>query len=273
MKKMFVMMVAVLLAMQVAAKTEQVEIQGAVGKLSAVIRTPDHWKGEPLPMVIVCHGFTGNKEARLLQEVADSLLAHGMAAILFDFNGHGKSEGAFENMTVLNEIEDAKKVYEYVCRLPYVDGVAMVGHSQGGVVTAMTAAQLGCGKIAAEVLLAPAGVLRDDALRGYLFGQMYNPHDLPERAHVHGDLWLGREYARVAQTLPIYETARLYEGAAYIIHGTYDTVVPYTYGQRFHYVIKDSELTLLEKADHGFSNRETQVATLTAAYLSRFFRK
>ena len=139
MKKMFVMMIAVLLAMQVAAKTEQVEIQGAVGKLSAVIRTPDHWKGEQLPMVIVCHGFTGNKEARLLQEVADSLLAHGMAAILFDFNGHGKSEGAFENMTVLNEIEDAKKVYEYVCRLPYVDGVAMVGHSQGGVVTAMTA--------------------------------------------------------------------------------------------------------------------------------------
>lgn len=259
-------MMLLLLSMHVSAATERVEIQGAVGKLAGEIQRPDNLDGK-IQMVILCHGFGGNKEGLLLKAIADSLEQKGVASIRFDFNGHGESEGSFEHMTVLNEIEDAKHVYDYVSRLPYVNSVAMVGHSQGGVVTAMTAAELGKEKIVAEVLLAPAGVLRDDALRGNLFGKSYNPHDLPEKAHVWGDLYLGREYAKIAQTLPIYETARLYEGRAYIIHGTYDTVVPYTYGQRFHYVIKDSELTLLEGLDHGFSGNEAMTAALTTAFL------
>ncbi|MBQ7471318.1 MAG: alpha/beta fold hydrolase [Prevotella sp.] len=257
------------LALHATAKTEQVEIQGAVGKLVAAIQTPDVPTGKKMPMVILCHGFSSNKETGLLTTLADSLAAHGMASIRFDFNGHGKSEGSFENMTVLNEIEDAKCVYNYVRQLPWVSRVAMVGHSQGGVVTAMTSAELGKNCIAAEVLLAPAGVLRDDALRGYLFGKSYNPHDLPERAPVGGDLWLGREYARVAQTLPIYETARLYKGSALVIHGSYDVVVPYTYGERFHYVIKNSQFKLLPGLDHGFSNHEREVAHLACEFLRK----
>lgn len=255
------------LALHAIAKTEQVEIKGAVGKLVAVIQTPDVSIGKKMPMVILCHGFSANKEAGLLTTLADSLSAHGMASIRFDFNGHGKSDGSFENMTVLNEIEDAKCVYNYVRQLPWVSRVAMVGHSQGGVVTAMTAAELGRNCIAAEVLLAPAGVLRDDALRGYLFGKSYNPHDLPERAPVGGNLWLGREYAQVAQTLPIYETALRYKGAACIIHGSYDVIVPYTYGERFHYVIKKSQFHLLPGLDHGFSNHEKEVAHLACEFL------
>ena len=36
-------------------------------------------------------------------------------------------------MTVLNEIEDAKAVYDYAGKLPGVTGIALAGHSQGGV--------------------------------------------------------------------------------------------------------------------------------------------
>ena len=269
MKSCLVSIMLCLLSLHVSASVERVEIQGAVGKLVGVIQRPDNVGEQKVPMVIICHGFGGNKESMLLKTIADSLEQKGVASIRFDFNGHGESEGDFENMTVLNEIEDAKHVYDYVSRLPYVNSVAMVGHSQGGVVTAMTVAELGKEKIVAEVLLAPAGVLRDDALRGYLFGKSYNPYDLPEKAHVWGDLYLGREYARIAQTLPIYETAKKFDGRAYIIHGTYDTVVPYTYGQRFHYVIKGSELTLLEGVDHGFSNNEAKAAALTTTFLTK----
>ena len=267
MKKQMLLLAMLMLSFSVSARKEQVEIQGAKGRLVAEIQVPEMANGKKVPMVISCHGFGGDKEAGLLRAVADSLEAHGMASIRFDFNGHGRSEGKFEDMTVLNEIEDAKQVYAYVSQLPYVSCVGMVGHSQGGVVTAMTAAQLGKRCIRAEVLLAPAGVLRDDALRGYLFGKTYNPHDLPERAPVGGDRFLGREYARIAQTLPIYETARTYKGAAYVVHGTWDTIVPYTYGERFHYVIKNSKITLMEKVDHGFSGTDAEVAHMTCEFL------
>ena len=43
---------------------------------------------------------------------------------------------------------------------------------------------------------------------------------------------MGHDYIATAQTLPIYETAKEYKGAVLVIHGTWDVIVPYTYGER-----------------------------------------
>ena len=138
-------------------------------------------------------------------------------------------------MTVLNEIEDAKKVYEYVSKLPYVGKIIMVGHSQGGVVTAMTSAQLGADKVSAIDLLAPAAALREDNLRGNLFGVPFDAKNPPEKTFIKPlNFTVGKDYVITGQNLPIYETARTYEGQALIIHGTGDVIVPYTYGKRFY---------------------------------------
>lgn len=83
-------------------------------------------------------------------------------------------------MTVPNEIEDAKKVYDYAVKLPAVTSVSLAGHSQGGVVASMTAGILGTQKIKSLALMAPAAVLREDAIRGILFGQQYDVSNLPE---------------------------------------------------------------------------------------------
>ena len=123
----------------VIGTTEELSIDGSLGKLAAVIQKPSLAQGQQCPMVMLCHGFGGSKEGLMFDLIADSLCAHGIASIRFDFNGHGKSEGEFVNMTVPNEIEDAKKVYEYVRDLRYVSKVGILGHSQGGVVASMTA--------------------------------------------------------------------------------------------------------------------------------------
>lgn len=161
-------------------------------------------------MVVFCHGFGGTKDYPLFELITDSLQKHGIASVRFDFNGHGESEGKFEDMTVPNEIEDAKKVVEYVRDLRYVSKVALVGHSQGGVVAAMTAGEL-APDIAAVALMAPAAVLRDDAIRGSTFGKMYNPLDPPEYVELWGNQRLGRKYIQTAFSLPIYETAAKYQ--------------------------------------------------------------
>lgn len=113
-------------------------IYGDHGRLDAVIQTPETQPGHKIPMVIICHGFTGNKDELLLRTLADSLERQGVGSIRFDFNGHGRSDGLFEQMTVPNEIVDTKHVLEYVEHLDYVNRIALAGHSQGGVVAAMT---------------------------------------------------------------------------------------------------------------------------------------
>ena len=254
-------------------KGEEVFIDGDHGRLKAIIQSPKLQDGEKCPMVVFCHGFSGSKDGPMFELIADTLQAHGIASIRFDFNGHGDSEGAFQDMTVPNEIEDAKKVVAYVRDLRYVSDLAIVGYSQGGVVASMTAGQLseqlGQPAFKAVALMAPAAVLRDDAIRGNTMGKMYDPFDPGEYVELFGGLKLGGNYIRTAFSLPIYETAAKYQGPALIIHGTADRVVPYTYGERFHEIWPKSELVIQDYFDHGFSQNIYRSTDIVADFLIR----
>ena len=250
-------------------KTERVWIDGSRGRLSAIIQRPELAAGERSPMVVFCHGFGGSKDEQLFEVMADSLSAHGIASVRFDFNGHGDSDGDFQDMTVLNEIEDAKQVIAYVSDLRDVDGIALVGHSQGGVVAGMTAGELGSDAIRCVALMAPAAVLRDDAIRGNTMGALYNPLDPPAYVELYGGKKLGRDYIKTAFSLPIYETSAAYKGPALIVHGTGDRVVPYTYGERYHGIWPGSELVILDGFDHGFSQNLYRADEVVSQYLIR----
>lgn len=236
-----------------AQTTEKVSVDGAKGKLAAIIQKPKMSDGDKVSVAIICHGFTASKDRSLLCLIADSLQSKGIASIRFDFNGHGESEGKLDEMTVPNELEDARRVVAYCLTLPWVSDVSIVGHSQGGVVASMIGGELGSG-IRCMALCAPATVLRDDALRGQLMDSRYDAVNLPDYVDIHGGKHrIGKAYFESAQTLPIYETASRYEGPAIIVHGTADRVVPYTYGERYKQVLKNAELVLLPGVDHSFT--------------------
>ena len=242
-------------------------IDGSMGRLSTRLQLPELQEGEKCPVVVICHGFMGNKNEPLLSAIADNLVELGIGAIRCDFNGHGRSEGEFVDMTVLNEIDDALAVIDYVRRMPQTDGISILGHSQGGVVAAMTAGQLGSAVLKSAVLMAPAAVLRDDALRGSTMGATYDPWHAPEYVDIFGHR-LGRDYIQTALSLPIYETAARYGGPVLVLHGMADKVVPYTYGERFGREIPDCTVQLLPGDDHGFTADMTGAAEMAADWLA-----
>ena len=263
-------MILMMIPFTAEAKTQPLEIDGDHGKLSAELQTPDGKKFYPLVMIL--HGFTGNKNEPLLTSLANYLEAAGIASIRFDFNGHGDSEGDFQDMTVLNEIEDAKKVYDYVSKLPQVTRVSIAGHSQGGVVTSMVAGELGDKKVKSIALMASAAVLRDDAIRGQLMGITYDSINPPEYVEIFGNHKVGRNYIKTAQTLPIYETAEKFQGPAIMIHGTSDIIVPYTYSLHYRHIYKKNRFELLVGFDHGFSQDVEHAAKIVADYFAAQLR-
>lgn len=273
MLKFFVALMIFFLPLTASAGTQTFSIDGDHGKLSAVLQMPDAQKNYPL--VIICHGFMGNKESLLLTDLANELEARGIASIRFDFNGHGASDGDFQDMTVPNEISDAKKVFNYARSLPNVTSISIAGHSQGGVVASMVAGELGAKKIKAVVLMAPAAVLRDDSLRGNLFGKNFDALNPPAFVELNLEkIWrVGHDYVVTAQTLPIYETAEKFTGPALMIHGTGDVIVPYTYSLSYKKIYTRGELKLIDRADHVFSGEENLVAKLAADFFARRLKK
>ena len=69
---------------------------------------------------------------------------------------------------------------------------------------------------------------------------------------------------KAARNLPIYETAAQYQGPAFMIHGTGDVVVPYTYSLRYQRIYFQGQVKLVEGEDHGFS-KNTKGATRVVA--------
>lgn len=252
-----------------AQNVETFEIKGAVGKLHAELQKPDGVAR--CPLVIICHGFSSDCNSRLLTDIADDLEKGGIASLRFDFNGHGKSDGEFQNMTVLNEIEDLKCVIAWAHTQAWVSDISLLGHSQGGVVVSMTAGELGDKEIKSVVLMAPAAVLRDDALRGSTMGATYDPWNMTDD-YVQlpfGGLKLGRAYIESAVNLPIYETALNYGGPVLVIHGTHDRIVPYTYGERYNQGYKNSSIKLIPGENHSFSVNTAEAALYASDWLIR----
>ena len=251
-------------------KYDTIAIDGSKGKLWARLYKPELKAGKRCDLVILCHGLNCDHDFSLMRRIA-YYLENDFAVLEFDFNGHGKSEGKFVDMTIANEMEDLEQVLAYAQDLRFVDDIALVGHSQGAVVAAMVA-----GKhpddIKAVVLLAPASSVRDDVVRGNLFGIDFDPLDMPDSLVLNNGIALGYRYLKTASTLPIFETAANFHGNVCIIHGNADRLVPYTCSEHFHQTWTNSEFHLLNYYDHNFSVCPYRPAEITTEFLQRVMR-
>ena len=242
-------------------------VEGDHGKLSAVLHRPADKKTYPL--VIIVHGFNANKEMYLLTELSEQLNSRGIGTILFDFNRHGQSEGSFLDMTIPNELEDARRVYAYAKTLPEVSSVSAVGHSQGGVIVGMLAGELGEEGLKSIALMAPAPELKEDTAKGNLFGVTYDPKNVPEYITLPTGLKVGRAFLETTQHLPIYEVSAKYTGPVLVVHSQDDNLVPYRYGEQYSKVFPHAHLVTLHGLDHNFTKGTPMVNTFVADFFEQ----
>lgn len=249
------------------------EIDGSVGRLRVVLSRPVcQQPNDSCPLVIIMHGFTGNKNESLLTNISDSLLSRGIGTIRFDFNGHGQSEGKFLDMNIRNEVEDAKAIYRFASRLPWVTRIGLVGHSQGGVIATITAGELPEDAVSSLVLLAPAANITEGARQGIILGTHYAPDSVPETLNVWGRP-LRRHYFDIARTIDIHAIAALYSGPALVLHGAADHTVPADVGRRLAASIPHSTLQVVDGDDHGLSRQRVQNVRAVTDFLVKSLLK
>ncbi len=200
------------------------------------------------PTAIISHGFNGSYSN--YAEYGQALAKEGIASYVFDFCGgsnDSKSDGAMSDMSVLTEVADLNAVIDFVRTLDFVDdhNVYLLGESQGGLVSALTAAAR-ADEIKGMVLYAPAFLIPDDA------ANMGRNH--PILAIV------GTAFIEDALSIDLYKDVQGYTKNVLILHGDADSMVPVSYAKAAAEAYASAELIVVEGGDHHFNQKQNPLA-------------
>lgn len=222
--------------------------------ISAICYTEN--ENKKLPIIIISHefGLSMHSTARY----AKRLVSNNYHIFIYDFCGSGspfcKSKGLDSTqMSVLTKVEDLKSVIDYVSMLDIVDEnhIILFGCSQGGLVSAITAAQME-EKIEKLILYYPALCIPDDARRGSMLGKSIDINNVPEKFKAIGYVTLGAKYVEDARNLDPWNEICSYTKPVLLCHGTSDGIVKICYARKAAEQYKNCKLVEINGAHHIF---------------------
>lgn len=214
------------------------------------------YQGRKQPVAIISHGFNGSHDFG--QSYFKPLNDMGYQVYVFDFpcgSTRSLSDNNTMNMSVLDEVNDLKTITEYFRSQPDVDadGIILIGESQGGLVSALTSAEM-AKKVKAAVLIYPALCIPDN------WNERYPTEaDIPDTTM----MWkvpLGRRYFLEARKIDVFGTIKKYKRPVLIVQGDKDPVVSMDDSRRAVKTYKDARLHVIPGAGHGFKPAEREEA-------------
>ena len=219
-----------------------------------------------LPTVIVSHGLNSNGRNTKAM-VGESLAMSGFQVYCYDFRGgsfHSASGGRMEEMTVFTEKADLNAVIEKIKTLETTDteNLFLLGESQGGFVTGITAAEHP--EIKAVIEYYPAFCIPEDTRKRHGTRER-----IPETENF-GAARLGRSYSSSVWDYEVFSVIPAYQGPVLILHGDHDQVVDIAYGRRAAAVYEHAEFVCLPGEIHGFTAEgRKKAAQLSYEFLTR----
>lgn len=198
--------------------------------------------GQPVPAVVVVHGWGGN--ARMMLPLARPLHEAGFAALFIDARCHGHSDDdSFASLPRF--AEDAEHAFDWLAARPAIDArrIALLGHSVGAGAVLLCAARRP--EVAAVVSVAafahPAEMMRrwltDKRIPQWMGGYILD----------YVQTTIGHRFDDIA---PLASVARL-RCPALLIHGEQDRIVPVADASRLYAArTHDRVRLLIRPGDH-----------------------
>lgn len=223
-------------------------------KLCAILSDPTEDKTKPI--IIMMHGFASNKDTAKNLEFQKLFNQAGIATFRVDFFGHGESEGAFEDITVSEGVDDILQAIAYLKEQGYTK-IGLTGSSFGGICSMVAASETH--DLFVLGLICPVSNLEEiernrkseisiDAWQktGYRYFEK----------HTGEKLQLKYAYFEDAVKNLGYDAAPKITVPTIIVHGDADTNVPIEQSQKTSKLIPDCKLVVIPGADHRFTEEK-----------------
>lgn len=228
---------------------------------------------EPLPLVIFIHGYKGYKDWGAWNLMAEKFADAGFLFVKFNFSHNGTTvenptsfddlEG-FANNNYSKEMSDLSFVLNYFLKHYPVhpQKIALLGHSRGaGIAIVKTYEDL---RINALITLAGVDSL-DRFPKGELFknwkktGKYFVQNARTKQQMPHYFQWY-EDFQKHFHRFDVERNMEMAKAQILIIHGTADSSVSLKNAEHLHLLNPNSELFLVENADHVFGAKEPWVS-------------
>ena len=238
-------------------------------RLHAILEMPEGYtEDSKCPLAIVIHGLTGHMEEPHIRALASLMNELGLAALRVEMYGHGKSGGEFYNHNLLKWLNNAMTVTDYAKSLDFVSGLYVLGHSQGGLTTALLAG-MKPDDFKAVMPLSPAMMVPEGARKGELLGRRFDPEHVPDEIYVNAEQKVSGNYIRAAQLIDLDSAISRYHGPVLIVHGDEDEAIPVRVSEDAAAKYSNAELVVIPGDDHCYNYHLDQVLEAVRAFLSK----
>jgi len=216
--------------------------------------------------IVLCHGFkTGRRE---MLPLALGLRQRGHHVLLFDFRGHGQSDGQWSSCGWL-ETRDLEGAVRHLQQRRELEGcpVGVIGFSMGGAVALLAASQMP--EIAAVVSDSSFATLQEAIATGFCALLR-----LPRYPFASLALWFGERLVgmKAEQVRPLDAIPDLSPRPLLLIHGTEDRVVPLSEAYLLYEAAGEpKELWVVAGAGHVEARQRDLLGYLDR--VDRFFRR
>ena len=242
-------------------------------RLSAIVHREENEAGAR-PVVICCHGFTGDKVGanQLMLNLGKGIEAAGFAVVRFDFAGSGESEGEFASETTVSGWqEDLGNIVAWVRRQPEfaASPLYLLGHSLGGLIVLSSDLPDVTGRIVLAPVVRPLENFRDiilgpgfwdSAVSGQSIANFYGKGFRLNPGFV-ADL-LERGYDPLADAVA-------YQQPILIVHGEEDVVVPLAGSRELYARYAGAKEFHAIGADHVFTGQHDVLKRLVTDWLQK----
>ena len=226
--------------------------------------------GKPdAPILLLLHGFAGNKEENGLFIEADEYFSErNFNVFRFDFEGAGESEGDYSMTTLERQAGDLESAVDYLTNKYPNNDIGIVGFSLGATVSI---------------------IKNDPRIKAYAFWSpvlnpskdmypRYNTKDLRNEFETKG--FLDKAGLRVGSSIiSDFKTCELkpyimnIDRPTLLVHGTADPRIDYKTTEYFDSVFIDSRMVLIEGANHSYKNNSSHRQCLFEENVNFFSRE
>ncbi|MDR6405973.1 MULTISPECIES: S9 family peptidase [Chryseobacterium] len=222
-----------------------------------------------LPLIVFVHGYKGYKDWGAWNLMAEKFAEAGFFFVKFNFSHNGTTIAdpnnfadleAFGNNNYSKEVSDLDAVIEFFIKNSNVDNqkIILIGHSRGGGISIVKTFE--DERINGLITLASVDTLerfpKNDAFEKWKEAGVYyvlNGRTKQEMPHYYQ---FYEDFEQNVHRFDVERAAEMAKAHFLIIHGTNDESVSVKNAEHLHILNPNSELFLIENANHTFGAKE-----------------